>query len=80
MTLAEIAELATTKLHRTDAESVAEAKVYARSRYNMVWNSRLWRDAQGLLSTSLAATQTVILPALVDRVIGCRWSTMQVLQ
>jgi hypothetical protein len=33
-----------------------------------------------MLATSLAATQTVILPAIVDRVIACRWNSTLLLQ
>jgi hypothetical protein len=45
MTLAELVDLVCTKVHRLDPESQEEAKKYLRSRYQILWDSRLWRDS-----------------------------------
>ena len=75
MTLAEIAELVCTKVHRTDAESVAEAKVSIRARYKMIWDSRPWKDTLGLMTIAASDDRTLILPIAVSRVLALRWST-----
>ncbi len=75
MTLSEIADLACTKMHRTDAESVAEMKVYIRARYRMVWDSRPWKDTLGLMTISATSDRTIILPIVANRVLALRWST-----
>jgi hypothetical protein len=102
MTLSELATLACTKMGRLDDSSIAEAKLYAKARYRMVWDSRLWRDSLSLITLSgsqltnefgdlltdddgniLTAgliDQQIILPAIVDRVVTCRWGDSNVLQ
>jgi hypothetical protein len=44
MTLGELTDLVCTKVHRNDVESQAEARKYIRSRYQIIWDMRLWRD------------------------------------
>lgn len=72
MTLSGLADLVCAKMHRTDDESRAEAKKYIASRYQMLWEGRPWRDSLGILTLEAAAAQTIILPALVDRVLSVR--------
>lgn len=77
MTLSEIATLVTTKMHRTDAQSVTEAKVYIRARYKMLWESRPWRDSISMITIpSASVTRITILPKIVDRVLAVRWGTL----
>ena len=45
MTRGELVDLVCTKVHRVDNESVAEARKYVRSRYQIIWDTRLWRDS-----------------------------------
>ena len=74
MTLSELADLVCTKCHRTDAQSVTEAKTYIRARYRMLWDSRPWRDAIGMLSiAAVDVTRVTILPGIVDRLMSVRW-------
>lgn len=69
MTLGELADLVCTKIHRSDDQSVIEAKKYLRSRYEMIWNSNPWRDAMcEVLIPSVDVQRTIILPVIVDRV------------
>ena len=75
MTLGDYVDLVTTKVHRTDEPSRAEARKYIASRYQMIYESYPWRDACEVAGIALAATQTVILPHIADRVIGCRWGS-----
>ena len=74
MTLAELVELGCTKMHRTDIESQNEIKVYLRSRYRMLWDSRPWRDALAVMDVGDSTLQTIILPPVVDRILAVRWN------
>lgn len=75
MTLLDYIDFVCTKMHRTDAASMANCKKYLQLRYQTIYESRLWRDAQIPLATSFSAEQVKILPYIVDRVLGCRWGT-----
>ena len=74
MTLGELVTLACTKMHRVDAESQAEMKVYLRARYRMIWDSRPWKDAIDVMDAGDEGDQEVILPCIVDRVLAVRWN------
>jgi hypothetical protein len=80
MTLSGLADLVCAKMHRTDDESRAEAKKYIASRYQMLWESRPWRDALGMLTLTAEPGHTLILPALVDRVLSVRRGDSATLQ
>lgn len=74
MTLSELSDLVCTKVHRTDAQSVAEAKTYIRARYRMLWDSRPWRDAIGMITVPAESVSRItILPGIIDRVMSVRW-------
>lgn len=72
MTRKELTDLVCTKAHRTDAQTRAEVKEYIGARYRMLWDSRPWRDALGMMSVT-ATDQIVTLPGIVDRVMQARW-------
>jgi hypothetical protein len=57
MTLGELVDLVCTKVHRNDDESRAEARKYIRSRYQIIWDSRAWRDTMDILT--MQGTQIV---------------------
>lgn len=67
MTLSEITDLVCIKAHRTDEQTRAEVAEYVRARYRMLWDSRPWRDALGMLSIPYAdpSPQVRILPGIV---------------
>lgn len=67
MTLEEITNLVCIKAHRTDEQTKAEVREYVRARYQMLWESRAWRDSLGLLSIPYAdpAPQARILPGIL---------------
>ena len=75
MTLGDYVDLVCTKVHRTDEPSREEARKYIASRYQMIYESYPWRDACEVSGIACTATQTVILPHIADRVIGCRWGS-----
>lgn len=80
MTLAQLTNLVCLKCHRTDDQSRTEAQAYIKARYEMMWDSRLWRDSLGLLTVTAPATQTIIMPALAARVVSARWGDVTTLQ
>lgn len=75
MTLGEILDLACTKIHRVDAETREEARVYASARYQMIWDSRPWRCSLHVILLPAMAEQEVIMPVIMDRVVAVRWGS-----
>ncbi|HEY8904278.1 MAG TPA: hypothetical protein VIM48_11240 [Chthoniobacterales bacterium] len=74
MTLIELSNLVCLKVHRNDDASIAEAKAYLRARYEMIWNSYLWRDTLcEVLIPANDVDQVMILPGIVDRVVNVLW-------
>ncbi len=74
MTLGELIELACIKCHRTDDETRAEVRNYITARYQMLWDSRPWRDALAILTLPVEMVSRItILPGVVDRVQAVRW-------
>ena len=78
MTLSDLVTLVCTKMHRTDAESQAEAKVYLKARYRMIWDSRPWKDALAVMDVGDISLRTITLPGVVDRILAVRWNRMTI--
>lgn len=60
MTLSELADQITTKLSDTDAESVTTCKKFLNNRYRMLFESALWTNSMGTVSTAVTAEDEVI--------------------
>jgi len=60
MTLTELADQITTKMSDTDSASVATCKKFINNRYRMMYDSALWTNSMGVVSTSVAASDTTI--------------------
>lgn len=75
MTLIDYVNHVCTKMHRVDAPSKNEARMYCRNRYQTIYDSRGWRDATSVFATTLNG-QVKILPYIVDRVLACRWGSL----
>lgn len=75
MTLSEYVDLICQKCRRTDNPTRDEARTYIRNKYRTIYESKPWRDVSGVIGVPvLAGDQIKILPQIIDRVIGCRWS------
>jgi hypothetical protein len=74
MTLGEYVDLICSKCRRTDNPTRTEAKTYIRNKYRTIYESKPWRDVSGVIAVAIPATQIVILPRIIDRVVACRWS------
>ena len=60
MTLSELADQITTKLSDTDAASVTTCKKFLNNRYRMLFESSLWTNSMGTVSTAVTASDEVI--------------------
>jgi hypothetical protein len=78
MTLAEIKTFTTSKLGITDAAALAQAELFVKHRWRMLWNTALWRQTRWQATVSVAAgTQDVTLPTEFDFVTAMRWAGQQ---
>jgi len=75
MNLVNMANFVCGKVGRTDTESLAACKSFLGRRYELIFDSQLWRDSLTTSTTSVASgTQDVELPVAIDRVVAVRWS------
>lgn len=58
MTLSQLASFITTKMQDTDSASVSTCKDFINRRYQMIWDSALWTETLGIVSQSVAASET----------------------
>lgn len=81
MTITQLAAFITSKLQKTDTQSVAFCKAALRVRWEIMWNAELWRQSivDPFLIAVIAGTTTVIIPSTVDRVIALRFGARQTL-
>lgn len=78
LTLDEISDLITSKIGKTDTEAVSICKDFVRHRYKMIYDSALWKESRLTLSLSITSgTQEIIIPHIMERVIGARWDENQ---
>lgn len=76
MTLSDLATFVTGKLGKTDTDSLAKAKEFLARRYELIWNSQLWRETLSTSTQSVPAdTQDVTLnDSSIDQIVAVRWS------
>ena len=60
MTLTELADQITTKMSDTDSASVTTCKQFINNRYRMMFQSSLWTNSMGVVSTAVAAEDEII--------------------
>lgn len=60
MTLDQIANQVCTKVHDTSSGAVAAAKTFAKNRYEMIWNSQVWKDSLATTSVAVSADDSVV--------------------
>ncbi len=84
MNLLQLANFVCAKVRHTDALSVAACKTFLNRRYQMIYDSEVWRDSL-FLSTPILVPATspqdamgiYILPLMVDRVVAVRTTSGQ---
>lgn len=76
MTLSDMASFVTGKIGRTDSDSVSKCKEFLARRYELIWNSQLWRESLATATQSVSAdTQDVTLAdSNIDQIVAVRWS------
>jgi len=76
MTLQDMSSFVTAKIGRTDSDSVSKCREFLARRYELVWNSQLWRETLVTSSQSVPAeTQDVTLDdSSIDQIVAVRWS------
>ena len=76
MNLGDMASFVTGKIGKTDTDSVAKCKEFLARRYELIWNSQLWRESLSTASQSVPAdTQDVTLnDSSIDQIVAVRWS------
>ena len=62
----QVAQAACDKLSFTDATTLALAKKFCIRRYSMIWDSCLWNDTLGVISTSVANGTELVTLSIVS--------------
>ena len=79
MTKSSIAQFVADKLQKTDQGSLNLLKSFIDRRYEMIWNSALWREALGTTSYSVAAdTEEVTLNTAVHFPVAASWDDEEI--
>jgi hypothetical protein len=83
MNLAQLASYVCSKVRATDANSIALCKSYLSARFQMIWDSELWRDSLVFVTTTLDPANANnnfgldsqgiwLLPPIADKVVAVR--------
>jgi len=74
MTKTALAQFIGDKLQKTDADSLTLLKSFIDRRYEMIWDSGMWREALGTTSYSVAADdEDITLNSTVDFPVAASW-------
>lgn len=72
MTLSEMASYVCTKVGQTDTPSVEACKLFLRRRYQMIWDSALWKETMFNAAATTNTSGIVVLPSSCDQVVAVR--------
>ena len=79
MTRLEIAQFVANKLQKSDAGSLAILKTFIDRRYDMIWNSGLWRETLGTTSYPVAIdVNEVTLSSTVHFPVSAAWDNNEI--
>ena len=79
MTKADIAQFVADKLQKSDAGSLVLLKSFVDRRYDMIWNSGLWRETLGTTSYSVAVDENeVTLNSTVHFPVSAAWDNNEI--
>jgi hypothetical protein len=77
MTLAGMSSFVCQKVGRTDTASIDSCKGFLARRYELIWDSQLWKDSMTTVTIAVTAgQQDVLLGASIDRVVAVRCDTV----
>ena len=79
MTKNDIAQLVADKAQKSDEASLTLLKTFVDRRYDMIWNSALWRESLATDSQTIAIdTETVTLATELDFPVSARWDDKEI--
>ena len=79
MTKSDIAQFVADKLQKSDAGSITLLKSFVDRRYDMIWNSGLWRETLGTTSYSVAIDENeVTLNSTVQFPVSAAWDNNEI--
>jgi len=79
MTKTALAQFVADKLQKSDADSLTLLKSFIDRRYEMIWNSGLWRETLGTTSYSVAVDTTdVTLNSAVQFPVAVSWNDSEI--
>lgn len=79
MTKSAISQFVADKVQKTDQGSLTMLKSFIDRRYEMIWNSALWRESLGTTSYTVEVdTQEVTLESTVDFPVSARWDDKEI--
>jgi hypothetical protein len=79
MKKAATAQFVADKVQKTDAASIAMIKNFIDRRYEMMWDSALWRETLATTTYTITVdTEEVTLNATVDLPVSARWNDMEI--
>jgi len=79
MTKSDIAQFVADKLQKSDAGSITLLKRFVDQRYDMIWNSGLWRETLGTTSYSVAIdANEVTLSSTVHFPVSAAWDNNEI--
>jgi len=79
MTKADIAQFVADKLQKSDAGSLVLLKSFVDRRYDMIWNTGLWRETLGTTSYSVAVDENeVTLNSTVHFPVSAAWDNNEI--
>ena len=80
MKKAAIAQFVADKVQKTDSSSIALIKKFIDRRYEMLWDSSLWRETLATTTYTVAVdTQELTLNSSVDFPISARWNDLEII-
>jgi len=80
MKKASMAQFVGDKVQKTDTDSIALIKKFIDRRYEMIWDSALWRQSLGTTTYTVAVdTEDVTLNSTVDFPVSARWNDMEII-
>ncbi len=79
MKKAALAQFVADKVQKTDTASIAMLKNFIDRRYEMIWDSALWRESLAVTTYTVAVdTEEVTLNATVDLPVSARWNDLEI--
>ena len=77
MTRLEIVNFVCDKVGKTDLNSKEKCASFVKRRYEMIYDSALWKDSLVMAPTMTANSDKLVLPYAIQRVVAVRWNVTE---